>query len=209
MSDSFGANTDAAAADPWGTTDETPQAGQQEATPAAAELDQEALRKRARDQGWTETTAFDYDSYQRQGGDNRDWFGAGAVYEWSDEYGEVAPRFEELEKILFGRDTHIEEGEHSNVLKEIEVFVDGPQRIAPVTKVSPLSSPSCLTLPANLFASVHRRWHPSCCARERGPCWLHLSYSHPGLHDSRRDARLRCSWYVLPSQGRNGMSYHA
>ncbi|KAK4495052.1 hypothetical protein PRZ48_013379 [Zasmidium cellare] len=128
MSDSFGND---APADTWGT--EQPQDAQQESGPAPAELGKEELTKRARDQGWTETTAFDYDAFVRQGGNNADWYGAGEVYEWSEDYGDVGPEIPELERILFGRELRLEQGEHIDQL-QIKVDVQGPERIEPVTK---------------------------------------------------------------------------
>ena len=49
--------------------------------------------------GWAEPTPFSYDSYQNK--EFTDWAGMAARYEWSDEYGDVGPRNEELEKQLF------------------------------------------------------------------------------------------------------------
>jgi ATP-dependent RNA helicase DDX3X len=49
--------------------------------------------------GWTEPTPFSYDNYQNK--EFTDWAGMAARYEWNDEYGDVGPRNEELEKQLF------------------------------------------------------------------------------------------------------------
>ncbi|KAI7337247.1 hypothetical protein KC315_g2419 [Hortaea werneckii] len=51
---------------------------------------------------WTETTAFDYVEFQRQGGNNTDWYGTAQVYEWKDEYGDVGPAIPRLDVALFG-----------------------------------------------------------------------------------------------------------
>lgn len=91
--------------------------------------------QRARDAGWTETTAFDYDSFQRQGGDDGKFLGEAAVYEWSGEYGDVAPEVPELEKILFGTEHRTIEGEHRNNI-DLEVGVEGPTSVKPIRTVS-------------------------------------------------------------------------
>ena len=49
--------------------------------------------------GWAEPTPFNYEITEKK--DVNDWAGAAARYEWQDEYGDVGPRNEELEKILF------------------------------------------------------------------------------------------------------------
>lgn len=60
--------------------------------------------------GWVERTAFDYTAMaQAQAGST--WDGNARIYQWSDEYGDVGPAFEELEVELFGsaedRNKHI------------------------------------------------------------------------------------------------------
>ncbi|KAI7244699.1 DEAD/DEAH box RNA helicase [Hortaea werneckii] len=103
----------------------------------ALTLDKDEFVKRALAAGWTETTAYDYVEFQRTGGSNADWFGAAAVYEWKDEYGDVAPPIPELERILFGGEFQMRRGEHMNnfatstttihgneTLKRIESFED-------------------------------------------------------------------------------------
>jgi ATP-dependent RNA helicase DDX3X len=39
-----------------------------------------------------------------------DWAGKGALYEWKDDYGDVGPRFEALEKQLFHSEYHVRTG---------------------------------------------------------------------------------------------------
>ena len=39
-----------------------------------------------------------------------DWANKAAIYEWKEEYGEIGPRFEALEKQLFGNDFHVRSG---------------------------------------------------------------------------------------------------
>ncbi|KAK4608991.1 ATP-dependent RNA helicase DED1 [Fulvia fulva] len=87
--------------------------------------------QRARDAGWTETSAFDYEAFQRNGGDDGTFYGEGKVYEWSGEYGEVGPEVPELEKVLFGSDLITREGVHrANI--EIQVALEGPTKVAKI-----------------------------------------------------------------------------
>ncbi|RMY14218.1 hypothetical protein D0867_07209 [Hortaea werneckii] len=102
----------------------------------ALTLDKDEFLRRARAAGWTETTAFDYVQFQRQGGNNTDWYGAAQVYEWKDEYGDVGPAIPELEIALFGGEFQMRRGEHmgnfastvtvqnSENLKRIKSFED-------------------------------------------------------------------------------------
>lgn len=48
---------------------------------------------------WTAPVAFDYQGFNEAG--FTEWAGNAARYEWKDEYGDVGPRNEELEKQLF------------------------------------------------------------------------------------------------------------
>lgn len=91
-------------------------------------------KAKAAEAGWAEKVPFDYEEYQRQCGDFADWHATGKVYEWSDEYGDVAPEIPQLEAILFGSDLRVKQGEHiANLM--IEVTVEGPERLAPAKKV--------------------------------------------------------------------------
>lgn len=95
--------------------------------------------------GWTEKVAFDYDAFTRTGGADGNFLGEAKVYEWKDEYGDVAPAHEELEKILFGSEFKLREGKHREAL-EINVNVEGPERIKPVVKVRTCFCPLIITL---------------------------------------------------------------
>lgn len=68
--------------------------------------------KRSRDAGWTEPQEFDYDAYNEKkpsdeeksgaaGSQSVPWAGSAAKYEWKEEYGDVGPRHEALEEMLF------------------------------------------------------------------------------------------------------------
>ena len=43
-----------------------------------------------------------------------DWAGNAAVYEWKDEYGDVGPRFPDIETQLFGSEMHVRSGVNFN-----------------------------------------------------------------------------------------------
>lgn len=59
---------------------------------------------------WKEREAFDYATYKDaprdedrpRGEPTGQWLASGRRYEWKEEYGDVAPRDEELERMLFG-----------------------------------------------------------------------------------------------------------
>lgn len=116
----------------WGTTDlaaalPDDAAAPVETTDAAPKVDPQS-------HGWVERTAYDYTNYNKSGKELQDaqasggasmsdihygavggvavgdWASNGAVYEWNDEYGDVGPRFEDLEKQLFGSDNHVKLG---------------------------------------------------------------------------------------------------
>lgn len=65
---------------------------------APAEVDKPV--RNPREAGWTEPVPFRYESWNNK--DYTGWASAAARYEWKDEYGDVGPRNEELEKQLFG-----------------------------------------------------------------------------------------------------------
>lgn len=80
-----------------------------EATEVVSRLDQEAATL-ARDKGWTEPEKYDYSRYasptenSAAGNPSYDatpWASDARKYEWKEEYGEVGPEDEELEKMLY------------------------------------------------------------------------------------------------------------
>lgn len=74
--------------------------------------------QRSREAGWAEPQKFDYNTYnaprpnkeEREANEENQvqpsWAANAAKYEWLDEYGDVGPRFDLLEQMLF-RDEHI------------------------------------------------------------------------------------------------------
>ena len=91
----------------------------------------ESTVNRAQEHGWAPKTAYDYEAYTKSNkelieaqsaftGEDPEiavgglkpgmWHSDAAVYEWNDEFGDVGPRFEELEKQLFGAENHVRSG---------------------------------------------------------------------------------------------------
>ena len=62
-----------------------------------------------------------------------------AVYEWDDEYGDVGPEVPQLEEQLFNNAFRLRQGKHMANL-QLEVTVEGPNKIHPVRSVSSHSS---------------------------------------------------------------------
>ncbi|KAL2065460.1 hypothetical protein VTL71DRAFT_3130 [Oculimacula yallundae] len=130
--------------------DQAPEA----AAPAAA------THKNPQEYGWVEPTKYDYETYNKStkemadaqassGGDLGDsddlgvggfavgdWASNAAVYTWSDDYGDVVPRFPELEKQLFGSENHVRTGIKFENVRQIEVQQEGAIRIAPIKNFS-------------------------------------------------------------------------
>ncbi|EHK97387.1 putative ATP-dependent RNA helicase ded1 [Glarea lozoyensis 74030] len=61
-----------------------------------------------------------------------DWSSNAAVYEWQEEFGDVGPRFPELEQQLFGSEFHVKMGLDFKNIAEISVYQEGVVRIQPV-----------------------------------------------------------------------------
>ena len=141
--DTWGNGPAADAAPAWGSGDANANGGEHTdvngggdgASSEAKKLSKEEYSKKARDAGWTEATAFNYDEFQRTGGNDADWYGAAKVYEWSDEFGDVAPAVPELEKILFGGEFQMRRGEHTEHL-ELTVNIESPEKVSPIRNVS-------------------------------------------------------------------------
>lgn len=57
-----------------------------------------------------------------------------AVYEWNDEFGDVGPRFEELENQLFGAENHVRAGVNFEGIQKLDVIQEGNIRIDPIRK---------------------------------------------------------------------------
>jgi len=85
----------------------------------------EEAKQRVKDAHWAKPQKFDYDTYnagpkdQRsavpvEGAEDEDvptWAANATKYEWSDEYGEIGPKHEALERMLFGSEHQMKEGD--------------------------------------------------------------------------------------------------
>lgn len=89
---------------------------------ASIRVNEEAI-KRVRDAQWAEPQKFDYNTYNAgprdagpSGPSDADanvpsWAASAMKYEWSEEYGDVAPRHETLENMLFHDENKMERGD--------------------------------------------------------------------------------------------------
>ncbi|RDA82499.1 hypothetical protein CP532_6857 [Ophiocordyceps camponoti-leonardi (nom. inval.)] len=80
--------------------------------------------------GWVTNQAIDYTSPANPG-EEATWDGNARVYEWNDEYGDIGPKFPELELELFGDPTtrHERIGLDFQKIDQIEVQQEGPVKI--------------------------------------------------------------------------------
>lgn len=77
---------------------------------------------------WSEREAFDYATYTAErdpdaprGQPTGQWAASGPRYEWKEEFGDVAPRDEALERMLFGDPG--DETEHTGIGIQFQKFV--------------------------------------------------------------------------------------
>ncbi|TVY31493.1 ATP-dependent RNA helicase [Lachnellula subtilissima] len=63
-----------------------------------------------------------------------EWASGAVVYEWREEYGEVGPRFANLEKQLFGSELHVRAGIEFKEISELQVHQEGNINLNPVRK---------------------------------------------------------------------------
>jgi hypothetical protein len=99
--------------------------------------DQSAITDRPENQEWNNLGAAFTETTSTQ---SSDWLGNARVYEWQDDYGDIVPRIPELEEHLFNSATAVRVGKHREVL-DIEVRVEGPDRLQPMRKVGGLRRP--------------------------------------------------------------------
>ena len=91
---------------------------------------------RARAAGWRERSIFNYAVFQRMGGNDGNWLGQAQGYDWRDEYGEVGPQVPELEAKLFGGESKMKKGDRIDIFENVEINIDGPDKLEPVRNVS-------------------------------------------------------------------------
>ncbi|KAI9675057.1 MAG: hypothetical protein M1817_001463 [Caeruleum heppii] len=94
--------------------------------------------------GWVTKTEYDYNVYNASTREAREaveqtagaptWASNAAKYEWSEEYGDIGPAHEELEKQLFGNDRLVRSGDEFQKIKEIPVTHESTEHVDPVVK---------------------------------------------------------------------------
>ncbi|KAK6435407.1 hypothetical protein LTR95_008403 [Oleoguttula sp. CCFEE 5521] len=144
MADSWGAPSTKTADDPWGASaavdghvDSTPAGSSTNgvtsvgtSNPPITDANNEEYKLKAAEAGWGDKIPVDYETYNQRGGDFADYMGKGAVYEWSDDFGDVAPELPELEQHLFGGEFRTRRGGNYKAL-EMQVNTEGPNALAP------------------------------------------------------------------------------
>jgi hypothetical protein len=127
---------------------------------------------------------------------NGEWLGDARVYEWQDEYGDVAPRDPELEAQLYNTANHVREGEHRQVL-EIEVRVEGPERLQPMRKVcDPHYAFICMSLFVNNLSTVRRgRTPPNHCGKYQA-LQVQRANADSVVHHPSTSVRSRRRWHL-------------
>ena len=107
---------------------------------ALNEADEAAFKDKAHEAGWVGTIPVNYNVQQSNREDELAAYAASsAVYEWDDEYGDVGPEVPQLEEQLFNNAFRLRQGKHMANL-QLEVTVEGPNKIHPVRSVSSHSS---------------------------------------------------------------------
>ncbi|KAF2271006.1 P-loop containing nucleoside triphosphate hydrolase protein [Lojkania enalia] len=92
-----------------------------------------------KEQGWNNPIPFNYQTvYGGEAGadeprDEAKWLSNAAIYEWDDDFGEVGPPNEELEKVLFHGEYLMRAGVQLEALAfDVEMF--GPEKVHPISK---------------------------------------------------------------------------
>lgn len=160
----------------WGTAEMQAALQDQTSEGAAAATPAVAPVKNPQEYGWVEPTKYNYELYTKSSkelaeaqanglGESADaedvgvggiavgdWASNAKIYVWDDEYGDVVPRFPDLEKQLFGSENHVRTGikfekyvipsnEQSTTNKchsvaQIDVSQEGAIRIKPIKHFS-------------------------------------------------------------------------
>ena len=84
----------------------------------------EAAMERVKEANWGAREGYDYAKYTAEPRDktapgsesgpvaeSSNWFANAAKYEWVEDFGDIGPAHEELEKILFGDEQKVEQGD--------------------------------------------------------------------------------------------------
>ncbi|KAK2742946.1 hypothetical protein FQN57_005076 [Myotisia sp. PD_48] len=86
----------------------------------------------AREKGWSEPQRYNYEAYNATTKDELPWASSSAKYEWKEEYGDVGPPNEELEKMLFNDEYIPRVGKMLENLRQIKVTAETTERPDPI-----------------------------------------------------------------------------
>ncbi|KAF2856763.1 DEAD-domain-containing protein [Plenodomus tracheiphilus IPT5] len=121
------------------------EAGAPDAGPDAAALarkEQAAIDlARAKEAGWNNPVPFQYETVvggtpaEDETRDAAVWLSDAAIYEWDDEFGDIAPANPELEKALF-HEQHLQRIGGAIKALSFDVNVEGPTKVQPVRNAS-------------------------------------------------------------------------
>lgn len=89
------------------------------------QINNEAAKERVKEANWSIPQGFDYEKYNagprdktapapetvEPEGEASSWAANAAKYEWNDEYGDIGPEHELLQKMLFGDEHQVQQGE--------------------------------------------------------------------------------------------------
>ncbi|KAI1960380.1 hypothetical protein LOZ58_004103 [Ophidiomyces ophidiicola] len=106
--------------------------------PAATGIMDAEAAALAREKGWAEPQRYDYAVYTTQPGDpssdvnDSQWASNAVKYEWKDEYGDVGPRNEELEQMLFRDEYTNRAGCFFKNLRDIKVTAETTHQPDPI-----------------------------------------------------------------------------
>lgn len=98
---------------------------------------------RAKEAGWNNQIPFQYETVvggtpaEDETRDDAVWLCNAAIYEWDDEFGDVAPPNPELEKLLYEEQNLQRAGGAIKALS-FDVNIEGPTKIQPVRNASEL-----------------------------------------------------------------------
>ncbi|KAH7386166.1 P-loop containing nucleoside triphosphate hydrolase protein [Cadophora sp. MPI-SDFR-AT-0126] len=144
----------------WGTAEMQAALQDQTSEGAAAATPAVAPVKNPQEYGWVEPTKYNYELYTKSSkelaeaqanglGESADaedvgvggiavgdWASNAKIYVWDDEYGDVVPRFPDLEKQLFGSENHVRTGIKFENVAQIDVSQEGAIRIKPIKHFS-------------------------------------------------------------------------
>ncbi|KAI5300452.1 hypothetical protein KEM55_007259 [Ascosphaera atra] len=105
------------------------------------------VAERARQAGWAEPQPYDYARYNvlncdvvngsefNANGKFPEWASGAIKYEWNDTYGDIGPRDENLEHMLFHADHLQRPGNYFETLREIKVTAETTEQPDPITNL--------------------------------------------------------------------------